>query len=123
MNDNAIAFSEGVDLLNKLFSEQTPLFALLISPTGTRIRIAGRLDSLTREVGMVILSARPPSATSASIRIQVFDRTCEFSFGDANLLPESRREELAATFGDSFLCLDFSSELLILFFNSLKNSN
>jgi hypothetical protein len=68
---------------------------------------------------LVISSARAPSAGSAVLSVRFFDRDCEFSFGDSRALPKPQREELAAKYGDTFLCLDFSSELLVLVFMSL----
>ena len=121
MTDNTVSFEDGCRLIEKLFSEQTPLSALLIIPTGTPVRVIGSVDSITPEAGLVISSSRPPSSGVALISLPFFGRDCAFTFGDNRDLPEERRDELATKFGDTMLCLRFldSEEFLVLTLTTL----
>ena len=118
MSDNAISFEDGRLLLNKLLSEQIPIYAMLVLPTRTTCRVTGRVAGITRDPGLLI-SVDRPSKGSATLAVPFFDRECEFTVRD---LPENKRAEISADFGDTILCLNFpdADEFLILVFNSLN---
>jgi len=118
MNEYIISLKEAQDLLNKLFSEHLPVVAFFVSPTGTQMRLNGFVDSITRDNGLVIAAGSPPSQGSGFIRVLIFDRDLEFSYGDVRVLPEGMREEFAEKHGDSAFAISFldSDELLALFF-------
>ena len=119
MSDNAISFEDGRRLLDKLLSEQIPIYAMLVLPTRTTCRVTGRVAGITRDPGLLISVDRPPSKGSATLAVPFFDRECEFTVRD---LPENKRAEISADFGDTILCLNFpdADEFLILVFNSLN---
>jgi hypothetical protein len=120
MNEYIISVEEARDLLDKLFSERLPVLAFFASPTGTQIRLNGFVDSITRDNGLVIAAASPPSQGPGFIRVLIFDRDFEFSYGDVRVLPEEMREEFAEKHGESVLAVRFldSDELLALFFTA-----
>jgi hypothetical protein len=121
MRNNAISFEDGCRLLDKLFSEQTPVYAMLVLPTGTHARVTGCVAGITPQSGLLISSAKPPSSGAGLISLPFFERDCEFTFGDKRDIPGPNREELAAKFGDTIWCLSFpeSGEFLILSFTTL----
>ena len=121
MTDNTISFEDGCRLLDKLFSEQAPVYAMLVQPSGSHARVTGRVDSISEETGLIISTSRPPSSGAAVISLPLFNRDCVFNFGDKRDVPDDKREELAAKFGDTMLCLRFldSDEVLILTFTTL----
>jgi hypothetical protein len=68
---------EGYDLLEKLLSERTKVHAMLSTPSGTRVRLNGFVDSITRKVGLVLSVTRPPSEGSAFMSVPLADNDVE----------------------------------------------
>lgn len=119
MSEYIISIEEARDLLDKLFSERIPVLAFFTSPTGTQARLNGFIDSITREGGLVVSAARPPSQGPGFISFPLFDRDLEFSYEDVRVLPEALREEFIAEHSeDSVLAIHDleTNELFALFF-------
>ena len=113
-----ISLREAVDLIEKLFAERLPLCAFFESPIGVRASVSGFLDSATRNVGLVVSVARPPSEGPGWINVPFLsDTECEFSYGEKRELPEEIRR-LSEEHGESCLVIRFleSGELFALFF-------
>jgi hypothetical protein len=80
------------------------------------MRIAGFVDSLTWDEGIIVSTTRPPSGTYLRFPVT---HDCDFFFGDKREIPEEQgREALAAKFGDAALTVTTTSgDRLVLFFN------
>jgi len=119
MSEYIVSVEEARDLLNKIFSERLPVLAFFSSPAGTQVRLNGFIDSITRDNGLVVAAASPPSQGPGFIRFLIFDRDLEFSYEDVRVLPEAMRKEFAEEHPEDsvFAIRDLDTdELLALFF-------
>ncbi len=111
-----ISQAEAADLMGKLFTERIPVQALFVSPDGTRISLFGFVDSVTRDVGIVVSVSGPPIDVSRGYFTFIpFDSGCEFWYGEQRELPAELR--LSETRGESCLLFHLASaERIALFF-------
>jgi hypothetical protein len=114
MSANPLSFQDAVDLLKKLLDERIPVHAHFMSGRGADARVAGFVDSLTQEVGIVISPKGPLGDTYLAFPIA---EDCTFFFGDKRELPPERRDFLAAMYGDASLVITTRvQDTLSLFF-------
>jgi hypothetical protein len=64
---NQIALSAADDLLSKLIEERVRLRALLVTPSGIRVRLPGFVDSKTRDGELIISVSGPPCDSSRGV--------------------------------------------------------
>jgi hypothetical protein len=113
-----ISLPEAVDLLSKLLSERVPLIVFFRSRTLAEARIAGFVDSLTRDSGLVISASGPPIEVERGyIRVRPLEAGCVFWYGEKRELPV-QFQDLADVYGESVLSMTFpeANEVIVLFF-------
>ena len=115
---NNISLPDAVDLLQKLFSERVTVFAFSISPTGTKVKLSGFLDSMTVENGLVVFVGTPAGQGRAWIAVPTDKRTCDFTYGEVREIPLEMRQHFSEEYGSSALIMKFrdSGEYLVLLF-------
>lgn len=122
MESNTISFEDGKSLLNKLFTEQIPVLAAFSGASGLEVHLRGAVDSITRERGLVVSHARPPSDGVGFLSVPLFDRvfTFTFSFGTELDLPAETRRDLSERLGNMILILSFADtkDRLVLLWKS-----
>lgn len=115
---NNISLPDAVDLLQKLFSERIPIFAFSISPTGTKVKLSGFLDSMTVENGLVVSVGTPAGQGPACIAVPTNQRICDFTYGEVREIPLEIRQHFSKEYGSSTLIMKFrdSGEYFVLLF-------
>lgn len=117
-----ISRPEAMDLVEKLFSESTPVSALFACPSGARFRLQGFVDGARRETGILLSTVRPATKADAYWLVPIFigetERPCEYTFGDRRELPPEVAEGMTSEFPDAVLGMRFldTGEWLCLFF-------
>jgi hypothetical protein len=118
MSKNEISPAEAMDLVSTLFTERTLVCASLFAPSGFKMILKGRVDSVSRLNGLVVSIERPPSP-SGWISVPLHERDFVCSYGDKREFAGPGAEDFMKQFGDTLLSFSFpgSNEHLFLTFN------
>jgi len=108
MNKNVISNQDAMLLVSRLLSERVPVTAQYFSAGGTRIILAGFVDSTSLANGIIISPSRPPSNKDGFMMVPFEGRAFEFSYCDRRELPAGF-EELANEVGDTVLAARFTN--------------
>jgi hypothetical protein len=106
MSKHVISSQEAMLLFSRLVSERISVTAQFSSAGGTRVILAGFVDSTSALNGVVISPTRPPSTKDGFMMVPFDGRTFEFSYCDRRELPAGF-EKLAAQVGDTVLLVRF----------------
>ena len=102
-------------------TESIPVVAFHKAADGSETILRGFVDSITAEAGLLISGAKGEPGASSTLSVPLpgdhLGVDCRFGYGDKREIEESRREELAAKYGDTVLAifLPSGSRLSLIF--------
>jgi hypothetical protein len=121
MDPNEVSLLEASDLLTKLLTESIPVLAFYKSADGSETILRGFVDSITAEAGLLVSGVKGEPGASSTLSVPLpgdrLGADCRFGYEDKRVIEESRREGLAAKYGDTALVifLPSGSRLSLMF--------